>query len=325
MHLISLAVAVSVWLYASVAGAQFHFSLDRQSPEVPGVSPADVLQNGPSVVVSAATLGLPPTAEIDALSYGHDQIVPISPTAFVAIFYSVDRKTRGLPAGPQPGAGAVRAQVNGNGAAGDIFFLTARFMPGAGMVPITRGLTVDAPTLGLTPRGPGIESDIDGLVYTTGVPIRSVYFSANGVPGLTAGPADIIRVDIDPATGVPSAPRVWATAAQLGLGPTDDIDSLAILNRDHNDLTPDDVVWVTLAAGSPTTNAIAPPGEKIIQVFPGPPRLVVNSRTLNILPGDNLNGIAGADPDKLPKEKRPPPPPKQQQQTKPEKKQKQSK
>lgn len=321
-----IVIAMSVWLHADIAWAQFNFSLDAQSPEVPAVSPADILQSGLNVVISAAALGVPATAEIDGLSYGHDQIVPISPTAFVAIFYSVDRRTRGLPAGPQPGAGAIRVQVNGNGAAGDIFFLTARFLPGVGMVPITRGLTADAVALGLTPSGTVIESDIDGLVFTTGATTRSVYFSVGGtVPGQNWGPSDIIRVDIDPATGAATPPRVWATAAQLGLGPNDNIDALAIRNRDQNDLTPDDVVWVSLAPGSPTTIAIAPPGEKIIQVFPGPPRLVVNSRVLNILPGDNVNGIAGVDPDKLGKQERPPPPPKERQQTRPKQKQKQSK
>jgi|GEM_PF-4942217 len=311
-----IAIAAAVWLQSNLAQAQFLFSLDEQSPEVPAVSQADILQSGPAVVISAATLGLPATAEIDGLSYGHDQIVPISPTAFVAIFYSVDRRTRGLPAGPQPGAGAVRVQVNGNGAAGDIFFLTARFAPGGGMVPITRGLTADSIALGLTPTGAAAnESDIDGLVYTVGATSRSVYFSVSGpVPGQNWGPADIIRVDIDPATGTASPPRVWATAAQLGLGPNVNIDALAILNRDHNDLTPDDVVWASL---NPPPG-IAPPGEKIVQVFPGPLRLVANSRVLNILPGDNVNGIAGVDPDKLGKPKRPPPPPKEQQRKKPE-------
>ncbi|WP_119272057.1 hypothetical protein [Taklimakanibacter deserti] len=319
-----IAIAAALWLQSNLAQAQFLFSLDEQSPEVPAVSQADILESGLGVVISATALGLPAATEIDGLSFGHDQIVPISPTAFVAIFYSVDRATRGLPAGPQPGAGAVRVQVNGNGAAGDIFFLTARFAPGVGMVPITRGLTADSVALGLTPTGGAAnESDIDGLVFTTGATSQSVYFSVRGpVPGQNWGPADIIRVDIDPATGAGTPPRVWATAAQLGLGPNVNIDALAIRNRDQNDLTPDDVVWVSL---NPPPAAPLPPGEKIIQVFPGPLRLVVNSRVLNVLPGDNVNGIAGVDPDKLGKPKRPPPPPKEQQRKKPERKQKQSK
>jgi hypothetical protein len=159
-------------------------------------------------------------------------------------------------------------------------------------------------------------------VYTSGLTSQSVYFSVRDpVPGQNWGPSDIIRVDFDPATGAASPPRVWATAAQLGLGPNVNIDALAILNREQNDLTPNDVVWVSL---EPAPATPGPPGEKIIQVFPGPPRLVVNSRVLNILPGDNVNGLAGVDPDKLGKPKRPPPPPKEQQQRNPKPKQKQS-
>lgn len=71
-------------------------------------------------------------------------------------------------------------------------------------------------------------------------------------------------------------------------------------------------------------NGIARPGEKIIQVFPGPPRLVVNYRVLNILPFDDVNGLSGVDPAKLGRLRRPRFPPKDQQQTKPKQKHKQS-
>lgn len=43
-----IVIAMSVWLHTDIAWAQFLFSLDALSPKAPGVSPADILQGGPS-------------------------------------------------------------------------------------------------------------------------------------------------------------------------------------------------------------------------------------------------------------------------------------
>lgn len=76
-----ITVAFCFVLSASTVSAQStHFGIDSSSPEVPGRSPADILDSpGTGVVVSAATLGLPAIVEVDALSYGEDRIEPLGP------------------------------------------------------------------------------------------------------------------------------------------------------------------------------------------------------------------------------------------------------
>src|SRR5688572_20214118 len=154
---------------AAISAGQSDFDVDARSPEVPARSPSDIYNAaGTTVVFTAAQLGLMPRDDIDAFSYGMDYIRPMTAASHVAIEYSVTRQTVGSQGGGSVGAGAIWRQTTagGNGAAGDVFYLKARQGLG-GLIPISRGLRSDAPMHNLTPRGAGIESELDGLSFHT--------------------------------------------------------------------------------------------------------------------------------------------------------------
>src|SRR5690606_37742364 len=133
-------------------------------------------QDGTQLLVKAADLGVDAADDIDAFSYGRDQIEPIGPNFYVSIAYSVDRGTVGGNGGLGVGGGAVRAQAAGNGAAGDKFYLKAILAPPPiGMFPISRGLLSDAPMHNLTPGA----SDLDGLSWPPGLVSGPIYYSVD--------------------------------------------------------------------------------------------------------------------------------------------------
>lgn len=281
----SLACLTLVALLVAAAAAQ-DFGVDRLSPEVPARTPSDIYNPpGTAPIVVASQLGLNPGDEVDAMSYGHDQITPLGPINFVTILYSVTRGTQGLRGGAAPGAGTVNRQVMSNGAAGDRFFLRAVGTPFFGMVPIARGLQSDAPMHNLTPL-PN-QSDLDQMSRSTSSLAQPVYFSVDPTTAAARGwqPADILRVTPVPLGSPPPTPTVWATAAQLGLTGLD-INALALRNRgDHDALDAGDVVWVSLS-GRPT----------VLQVWPPPQAVVFTAANLALLPTDDLNALTGWDP-----------------------------
>ncbi len=62
----------------SFCNAQSDFNVDPLSPEVPGRSPSDIYDPiGNNEVITAAQLGLPDTANVDAFSYGVDKLDPL--------------------------------------------------------------------------------------------------------------------------------------------------------------------------------------------------------------------------------------------------------
>jgi hypothetical protein len=306
MMRISLQVPIlmlAFWVMADAAGAAF--SVDRGSPEVPGVSAADILGPGvisPAVVVPATIYGLgpgvPPCAalaggecELDAMSNGFDAIIPAaSPGFFAQVQYSVDRAAVGAGGS----AIAVEATVPpGNGAAGDLF---AIIIPSGGP-PGAPFLFHDSVPLTLTPA-PTVagQSDLDAVSgFPSAMPTK-ISVDPSTAAALGVSPADILVL----FAGGP--PPVWASAAGLGLVAADDIDALAV-----NDLgipgtfDAGDVIYVSLAPGSPSLapGALFPGGASagdVIQVFPTPAAIVISAATLGLAPTDNLNALSGYDP-----------------------------
>ena len=284
-------------LFATQAGAQ-EFSVDEASPEVPARSPADIyIVNGSAPALTNANLGLAPGDEVDAFSYGQDKLDPLGFNFYVSLFYSVDRATRGLQGDSRPGSGAVRAQADGNGAAGDTFFAKIIWAgPQIGMFPISRGLFMDATDRVLSPL-PAPQSDIDGLSIFEATLETPVFISVppGGVQGQPWGPADIIRILPGNPPNSPAVAQVWATATQLGLSANDNIDALAIANRGGDTFDFGDIVYVSLSRGSPG-RLFSLGQEAVIQVSPGPPIVVFDDRVLNLQQGDELNAMTGFDP-----------------------------
>jgi hypothetical protein len=259
--LISLGVGV-----AGLASA-YDFSVDPTSPEVTQLRYAsnDVIQqNGAAVSLFAASLGLG-TDELDGFSFGKDLLRPAGPNYFVSLQFSVSRATTGA-------GGAVSKQVTGNGAAGDKF----------GLLILRNGRTVgpflesDAPNHQLTPLPPS-QSEIDGLSYPAGTRNRVFYTVGRG--GVKA-PSDVWYVEEPGVT----APVLYATAAQLGLAPGDNVDCLMVKDGGAlGVLDSSDIVNVSLDTASPT-RAAAPSGgtDNILQVFPLPLTVAIPYTKLDI-------------------------------------------
>lgn len=271
----------------TASGFANDFSLDPQSTEVTVLGrfePGDLAkQDGSGVHLSATQLGLVAADDVDAFSYGSDQLVPAGPDFFVSLQFSVDRNTVGA-------GGAVSHQANRNGAAGDKFdLLILRSGNSAGPF-----LQSDAPNHGLTPSTLGLESDLDGLSRPPGTR-RPVFFSV-GRGSSTANPADILYV-ADPGT---AAPTLYASAGALGLQAGDNIDALAISDRGMpGQLDADDLVFASLDAQSPSRATFLPGGgDGVLQLFPAPAQLVIGPDQLDLaaLAGEELDAMTAFDP-----------------------------
>lgn len=270
----------------SVHGQDLEFSTDRLSPEP--WNPADILLSlGTGVRIPGTDLGLSPRDEMDAFSYGDDEIEPLGRYFFTRVAFSVDRGALGS-------GGAVASQAMLNGAAGDKFQVTVVGFQG-GLFALPSQLLSDAPNHNLTPND---VSNLDGLALRkAGAAGFPIYYSVtNGHP--IWGGADIIMVTTN---GAP--PQVFATAAQLGLLPGDDIDALAIGTvpgggSPPTSLGPNVVVWVSLKAGSPTRGLVQALGgaDGVLQIWPGPTAVVLDSTALDLAPADELDALTGLDP-----------------------------
>ena len=283
-RLTSLVLVLAAVCSLSVQAQPLEFSIDPLSPEP--WSPADILiWNGSGVRIPAADLGLHPTNDVDAFSYGEDEIEPLSYYYFVRVAYSVRRGAVG-------DGGAVERQASGNGAAGDKFQIAAVGVGGIFYATASMLLS-DAPEHGLTPND---ISELDALALnrlgTTNYP---VYYSV--APNHPAwGPADIVMVRSNGAH-----PELFASAAQLGLVPGDDIDALAIgtvpPGRPPLQLGPGVVVWISLSNGSPSRIAVGlDVFDGVMQVYPGPHQVALDGESFDLAPGDDLDALAGLDP-----------------------------
>ncbi len=284
--------AVALMTTSALAWPQ-DFSFDALSPEYPARSCADIIDTGGILTVyTAAQLGLAAVDEMDAFSYGKDELVPMGQNSWRIAIYSVDRTTVGV------GGSVIQAHSTfpGNGAAGDEYSKVWNASGIAGGIP---ALWRDAPAHLLTPL-PG-QSDEDALdwfrkeVYG---PPASVYLSLD--PVAAAGwshPAEIL-LQAAPGAGA-VLPVPYATIAATGLLPGDDIDALAVMDVGAvGTFDAGDIVYVSLTPGSATLGAIGATAASIIQLAPGAaPVEIVSEDKLGLLPlTDNLNALSVYDP-----------------------------
>lgn len=284
---------LAVAIFVPTAHAILDFGLTPNSPETPGTfSPGDLINPpGTAVQIPAADLGLSAGENVNAFSYGKDEITPLNTVYFYTrLAYSVKK--------PAIGNGApIETQVSINGAAGDTFALD--FVGTGNMRFVVRSpfLLTESQQRNLTPTPD--ESDIDGLGLGRGQAGYPVYLTFP--PGGTHNPADIYIVRNQ---GGP--PEVFATASQLGLVAGDVIDGLALgpvpfTGAPPDELNPNMAIWVTLAEGSPTrTIAESQGGDGVIEVWPGGPALVLNAQELKLDPEDEVNALAVLDPGEVP-------------------------
>jgi hypothetical protein len=265
------------------------FSTDKGSPEVPFTwNQSDIVKsNGSAVNLSYTFVGLDPDDELDALSYGDDMVEPAGVENFVNFDFSVDRMTVG-------GGGAVSSQASGNGAAGDKFRIII-FRNGRTVGPF---LQSDATNHLLTAASSGTaESDLDAMSLPEGLTMP-IYFSVDraGSKALpTVGPADILVAPTTPTT----SPLVFATAAQLGLDPSDNIDALALDdNGKKYELDDKDLVYVSLDRTSPTRAAFFGATDGVIRIWPKPARIELGATQLDLGSGntEELNAMTARDP-----------------------------
>lgn len=312
------------------------FSVDRDSPEVPGPSAnnnywkaSDIIKfSGTAVLVDGYSLFPPGTQrppgdvydEIDAISTGQDRLTVPGPDFRLGLDYSVGRRSVGI-------GGPVSTQLTINGNAGDIF--RVYFTPsGRRIGPF---LYQDATRHNLIPfpPPPGPESNVDGLSAPQGIK-EPIYFSisretASVWTNLTGQPWDAAAIYVVPMLG--DAPKVYATSQQLGLqrgvggipgvlAVGDDIDALAI-----SDITTpavyngNELIWMSLDGPSPTrpqyllgcdgiiwiSPPLVPPAPAIGGGPPLPGRVIIGPNELDLscppgAPYDELDAITAVDP-----------------------------
>lgn len=259
-------------------------SYDISSPEVPGVSPSDIvvvnstMTGGGGVQWSALQMGLPPGANIDGFSDGTDILPPLPPVQCRTVYveYTVDRAAVGAPGGlieaqSKPGA---------NGAASDTFGLQ---LSGGGK---TYYLASDG--LAVTPRTGGgpTETDLDALAWLE----RSrwpVYFSLDGPSALLFGvsPGDVLT-----SSGNATS-TLHRSALSLGLSALDDIDALAVSDSDGS-------IVLSVTQGSPANTSGPFAGFAGAGLLKNAGALVgyLSPAELTLLPTDELDGVRITDP-----------------------------
>jgi hypothetical protein len=237
------------------------FSVDRASPLK---RPADLFTPGPTLYAPAESIGLLATDDIDALSFGFDEVT--SPVVrFSVNFFASGAALSGNALCSEAGACPPAVPCPPEAAA-DIFGTA-----GGGIASLLfdgDGAPGTAASLGLKEcpaGGPGVQDNVDAFddlraPLQGGRPAWRLYFSlAPGSPTLAganprlpggARPADILVYD----PGHDSV-SVYLAAADLGLLPGDNIDALSF-----NALTGD--LLFSLGPGSPSLpgTAICPGG-----------------------------------------------------------------
>ncbi len=208
----ALLVSATVFTLASGLAAQTSFDYDRTA--APAIAAPGILTEGfpvaPVMALSAFAMGLIGADEIDALSFGDDQVIG----AQHALIFSVDPFTVGAP-----GSGTEREFIVDTApgappaAAGDIFIQEGTGVYGNLLAPPTLGFGAGTTTgdesnatWGAPCGGANGCFDLDAFDYTPPAFATGVYFSLRpGSPTLGAigaGPGDILYSDLGGAAPV---------------------------------------------------------------------------------------------------------------------------
>ncbi|MBI4307115.1 MAG: hypothetical protein HY678_12425, partial [Chloroflexi bacterium] len=281
--------------------------------------PSDILAlnvtGGPAVVaIPAASLGLGPVDDLDALSYG-------KPSANPPINFSVRPGAVGAPGSDL----AIEAPCAPNEVAGDEYSV---FTTGTNEQRFDENGVACAGNAGL-PFGLSIGHDVDAL---DNLPPSAVDTNADGVPefdiyfSLTAGSPALASASATPADvlvrfgGTSTVIAVYAPAAALGLTAGDDLDALELAENglagyqpfNPVSATSGDRIVFSLRAGSPTLGAI-PGATAGALLVPNPsgglPLVSVPASNLGLAAGDDLNALKADITFVSPAPPPPPPPP----------------
>ena len=363
-----------VVLFAAGGGSNGLFTLDPSSPSLqscPTYSPADIFvddaerippggQAPPcslTVDLPASGLGLPRSANVDALSCGLESLqtiigrLPLIPFSnpmdttrmivpnFTTLIYqfSVGRLARkseerriNLPHNLVENPVLIvqteefTSQFAANDQAADVFtnfeLLQPVVGPPARLAPVGRVnfLAVNQHAFKLTgnpPASPALIDNIDGIMSLgscqvtsldanrDGLPDVPIYFSVDAETARLLGvrPGDVL---VKPPGAAPL--EVYASAAELGLEPEDDIDALAVLDAQQDRVfNAGDAVVFSLRAGSPSLpiaiDEIEIDEGGLFLSLPGQPLLTgLPGAYLSLGPRNELDGILLADPGVLP-------------------------
>ncbi len=269
------------------------YAFDSQSPTAlrGDVAPCDVLFKEfpnpapPSVLVSCQQLQMgQPGDEIDALSTSNETVAS---TASIILLFSVDRNSVGsVP--PDAALFANRVPYNvqdqalKNQASGDQF-MSLQLFSRQGQLPGNRAgnnntqtynnynqggtdFNAEPPVGSASAARRASQDNVIAMVRSSAdqlnLPISGVYYSliANSpamqnIPGAAPSGANIY-IHPDP-TDIAIAPRVFASSADLGLVPTDDINSMIVFDENANGLFDGtDQVIFSLTPGSPSLGTL---------------------------------------------------------------------
>jgi hypothetical protein len=271
----------------ALAHALWAQGLSAQTFSITGVA-------GPPNVIFAPGLAAlyppgPPFVEVDEFEFMSPVFAPDG------VLFSVSPGSMGLPGSA---VAAQFAMAPGEQIA-DLYFTA---IPG----PPTNVILFDGngstpPGLGLIEPGVHDIDGVDGAALPPPPPATVVFFTVN--PATAAGaylPASAADVFSGPAAAPYSFPGgfpapVYAPAGVLGLVPGDDIDGLDYMEDGVPGPTPGDVVYLSLAPGSPTLGLLGASAADILikaPTVPGPPAVFLPAVALGLAPGDNIDGLS---------------------------------
>ena len=254
------------------------FSLDAPTAPANGFLPDDLLLPGPGPLLLGAG-GLapgpltPPPIEVDGFTFSQVFTVPHT---VVGVDFSVSPASVGLP------GTAVIAESGAGGdhpADGDGLPIGPA-LPFGVLEPLSNVDGWDA----TAPFGPAA---FPGIYYT--VPLAD----ALAHPIYTGSGATGAYIFFSPpVTGYSVAPAVYATDAMIGLGPTDEIDALAIIEDGSMSPTAGDAIYFSLAPGSPMLGVLgASPADILVTSIGGAPVVFAPAASLGLATTDDIDAL----------------------------------
>lgn len=301
----------AISIFVAPAVAQRTFAVAPGGPSGLAASIAYTVTPGGLVpALGGSAAGLVEGDDIDGLS------APLSGDRFLLVF-SVDPASEGgggpIVDFPHEGHSFnVTDQATRGQAAGDAFLSTEAFsLAAGGQLPLA-GLDLDASNNVLAvnqsagfrfrfgvrpnirPEGslpPGVPADDVTALGT--IAARAFASLSTGNPLGVSGADVLVDADARIATGAPGDEATYADAEDLGLLPSDDIDGLAVFDRDGDDtFDDDDAILLSLARESPSLETLAVGAADVLIVRAGAaPAVFATAEELGLLPTDNIDAL----------------------------------
>lgn len=285
---------VTMMSVGSAAAVNFSLGVPPSATPAPG---DDILVPGPgSIYVGGGGAGF----DVNGFSYSHAAGV-----GFLGVAFSVDSVAVGAP------GTAVFAESGGGGAPGEqsAGIYTSAFGGGNAHLHDGDGVVFGVPAVGVPAALGLIETagapaapfdDLDGLdLRTSGAaagppPLGGTIYWTPSFAAAGPGASDAIFISAA-GPGYAAAGAVWAAPGVLGLGtfgPGDDIDALVVLEDGVFGVSPGDMIYFSLAAGSPSLVGLGFAAGDILAVAPGgAPVVLAPAAALGLAAGDDLNAL----------------------------------